>query len=243
MHQALEVAGTEISFADHFKAQADQNQNDDQDLSLRNLMDDESEQDEPEKDESKDASTDDILDLDDSDDDARDDRENQDDDDEALKLAKSKQDAVDSALSRLRRPIHQVRVIGSFGGEDGPPDNQSSDDLTGTLITDSGSSIPRFQRKTICFSHRPLYCQDPNLERCGNGHGCLTNAYSAVHFVSCVAVLPYTMVKQPPNCPVHSGGDCRCGQSIPTELDFFPIDLHAVATQAAAVAGISFLLL
>ena len=242
------AADTEISFAAHFKAQVDPDRDDDQGLSLRDLREDEDGDEEQVDD---DSSTDSILGLGDEEDaDEMDDREDDSDqEDDARKIAKSKRDAIDSALSRLRKPITQVRVVNAFN-DDGPENlaiqggSQLTDDNHISItITDSGAMIPRYQRKTVCFSHRPLYFQDSNLERCGNGRGCLTNAFSAVHFLGSVALLPYKIGKQHPNCPVHSGGDCRCGQAIPTDLDLLPIDLHAATAQAAALAGFSLLLL
>lgn len=222
---------------------------DDDELSLRDLLD--------ENEESADeASTDSLRDLleedsEDSDDLLSSDEDSGDEDDEEeLAVAKSKRLAVESAFARLRKPIQQIRVVDSFGDPDGPIGSVSQTgehEVAGNLISDSGAVIPRYERQTVCFSHRPLYFEHENLERCGNGQGCLTNAFSAMRFVSSVAVLPCKMTKQHPSCPVHAGGDCRCGQSLgqsnPIAMDCFPIDLHSAAVQTAAIAGFSFLLL
>lgn len=243
-----DAADPDRSFAALFRTESDAGfgQDQDEELSLKDLLEleeDETEEKGPADESDDDSSTDSILDL--GDDDEREDQDDRDDEDEAMKVAKSKQDAVDSALARLRKPLHQIRVINSLGSLDGPAGgtSQVSRDGGSTFIANSGSAIPRYQRQRVCFSHRPLYFEQRNLERCGNSRGCLTNAFSAVHFVSSLATLPYQMTKQRPNCPVDAGGDCRCGQTMPVDLGVFPIDLHAAAVQTAAVAGFTFLLL
>ncbi|KAA1259647.1 hypothetical protein LF1_21820 [Rubripirellula obstinata] len=227
---------------------------DDDELSLRDLLDDEDESaDEASTDSLRDLleeGSEDSDDLSDGDEDNGDEDSDDEDKDEALEVATSKRLAVESAFARLRKPIQQIRVVDSLGDPDGPSSSVSQTgehEIAGNLISDSGAVIPRYERRTVCFSHRPLYFEQENLERCGNGHGCLTNAFSAMRFVSSVAVLPCKMTKQHPSCPVHAGGDCRCGQSLgqsnPIAMDCFPIDLHSAAVQTAAIAGFSFLLL
>lgn len=187
-------------------------------------------------------STDELLELDEKDagsDDAQDER------DDASKRATSKQQAIDAALSRLRKPLRQIRIAASEQ-EPSSPVNQAAamgNQSSAELISDSGSSIQRYRRRTVCFSHRPLYFQQPNMERCGNGYGCATSAISGVHFLGSALTFPYHAAKQHPGCPVHANGNCRCGQSFPVDLDPRPIDLKAAATQLATMAGISFLLL
>lgn len=187
-------------------------------------------------------STDELLELDDEDAGSGDAPDEQDD---ASKRATSKQQAIDAALSRLRKPLHQIRVATSQQ-EPNSPVNQAAamgDPSGPELIADSGSPIQRYRRRTVCFSHRPLYFQQPNLERCGNGYGCATSAVSGMHFFASAFTFPYHAAQQHPGCPVHADGDCRCGQSFPLDLDPRPIDLKATAAQLATMAGFSFLLL
>jgi hypothetical protein len=242
-----DAAGNESELA--ILLQAGYNANDDQDLSLRPYQPKEALRDDQAgarigTDADDDQSTESMLDFGDFDENDRGEDQG-DDDDEALRVVRSKQTAVASALVRLRKPLDQVRVVNAVGLPSGPA-NQAAmhiGESANILITDSGSAVPSYLRRTVCFSHRPLYFEQPNLERCGNGHGCLTNPLSAFRFVGSLALLPCQMVKQPPNCPVHCGSDCRCGQTITADLNPFPIDLRAAAVQTATAAGFTFLLL
>ena len=63
-------------------------------------------------------------------------------------------------------------------------------------------------RYTHCFRHNPLYFEDPNLERCGIGFGCLTTVKSAACFYANAVALPYLVVATPPRTCMTSLGDC-----------------------------------
>lgn len=67
---------------------------------------------------------------------------------------------------------------------------------------------PRPCRDTHVFLHRPLYYEDPNLERCGQTSGCITTAVSAVHFATAIAFTPYLMAVEHPASCVRSLPDC-----------------------------------
>ena len=63
--------------------------------------------------------------------------------------------------------------------------------------------------------HRPLYFQEENLERYGNGRGSLQPIYSGVHFFSTVAFLPYKTGAQSPTDCVYTMGYFRPGDCNP----------------------------
>ncbi len=63
-------------------------------------------------------------------------------------------------------------------------------------------------RNTLCLEHNPLYFEDPDLERCGRSKGCLTSAWSSVHFVSTIAMSPLLVARQCPNSCVTALPDC-----------------------------------
>ncbi|TWU59306.1 hypothetical protein Poly51_20940 [Rubripirellula tenax] len=150
-------------------------------------------------------------------------------------------------LSRLRKPLHQIRITppGSSGRE--PSDR--ADELTlvtdgaSTLVTAMGFPVFRPDRNPECFQHRPLYFEQPNLERCGKNCGYFQNGVSAFRFVANTMKLPYHMAQQRPACLVSSGGDCQTCQSYPVKLNPLPLDRHAVWVELAAVSAVSLLLL
>ena len=95
-------------------------------------------------------------------------------------------------------------------------------------------------RNAHVFWHRPLYYEDPNLERCGQANGCLTTAVSTVHFVTAIAFTPYltgathpaTCVQSLPDCPTCQSFDCRA---------YWPgWSMKGAVAQAAAVSGLYF---
>ncbi|TWT48225.1 hypothetical protein KOR42_40160 [Thalassoglobus neptunius] len=63
-------------------------------------------------------------------------------------------------------------------------------------------------RNTYCFTHNPLYFEDPNLERCGIGCGCFTTVKSAACFYADAVFLPYTLIVTPPRTCMPTLGDC-----------------------------------
>ncbi|MEW4489241.1 hypothetical protein AB1L42_14260 [Thalassoglobus sp. JC818] len=63
-------------------------------------------------------------------------------------------------------------------------------------------------RNTYCFTHNPLYFEDPNLERCGIGCGCFTTIKSAACFYADAVFLPYTLIVTPPRTCMPTLGDC-----------------------------------
>lgn len=84
--------------------------------------------------------------------------------------------------STLTRPLH-YRAMGPFAS-------------------------PRPNRNTQPFYYNPLYFEETNLERCGESHGCLTTAASAVHFAANLTLLPYHMAVECPDSCVESPPDC-----------------------------------
>ncbi|MEZ6063874.1 MAG: hypothetical protein R3C19_26300 [Planctomycetaceae bacterium] len=109
----------------------------------------------------------------------------------------------------------------------------------------SGHSMYSPNRNAYPICYRPLYFEDPNLERCGQAHGCLTELVSIAHFAGRIPVLPYMMVAEPPHDCVAAKPDCPMCSSFGPDA-YFPrpdeVDLGGVAVQAAATVGLIFLL-
>lgn len=92
----------------------------------------------------------------------------------------------------------------------------------------------------VFFEH--LYFEDPNLERCGAGHGIATELVSAVRFFGRAPLVPYMVGSIDKHQCVQSLGDCpvcyRYGKSA-----YLPaLNARGVAFEAAAVVGLVFLL-
>jgi len=58
------------------------------------------------------------------------------------------------------------------------------------------------------FQHNPLYFEERNLERCGNGYGCATTAVSAARFAGTTLALPILLLGEYPSDCVPAGPDC-----------------------------------
>jgi hypothetical protein len=147
-------------------------------------------------------------------------------------------------LAELKKPMSEISVGATFTGR--VPERRSSLNAAEDppiVIRSLGFGPPPPVRYTIGFRHRPLYYEQPNLERCGRGFGCLQNAVSAGQFVANTMFLPYHLCSEPAACLVPAGGDCMTCQPIPVDCHLFPLDHRAVLTQSATLAGFSFLLL
>ena len=63
-------------------------------------------------------------------------------------------------------------------------------------------------RNISAFKHNPLYYEERNLERCGNGYGCATTAVSAARFAGTTLALPVLLLSEFPGDCVPGGPDC-----------------------------------
>ena len=90
--------------------------------------------------------------------------------------------------------------------------------------------------------HRPLYFENPSLERHGYTLGLLQPFASAGHFLGSTAILPYRMAAEPTCDCVYTLGHERPGT--PTPLRYYrpPLSVAGGAAQAATVTGLIFVL-
>jgi len=100
---------------------------------------------------------------------------------------------------------------------------------------------PRPMRNAHVFWHRPLYYEDPNLERCGQTSGCLTTAVSAVHFGTAIAFTPYLTAATHPTACVQSLPDCPTCHSFDCSAYWPGWSWKGAVAQAAAVTGLYFI--
>lgn len=94
--------------------------------------------------------------------------------------------------------------------------------------------------QAVCY--QPLYFEDPNLERCGAGHGLATELASAVRFFGRAPLIPYMVGSQDPHRCVMSLGDCEVCQRYGKGAYLPPLNAKGVAFEAAAIVGLVFLL-
>lgn len=86
--------------------------------------------------------------------------------------------------------------------------------------------------------HKPLYFEQPQLERYGHEVGpILQPLLSTAHFFVNIAVVPYKMGIHPPNECQYSLGYLRPGNCNPYMLQPIPLSLRGVASQASVVSG------
>ena len=105
-----------------------------------------------------------------------------------------------------------------------------------------GYGLRRAPRNTYRFCHHPLYFEDPNLERCGSGNGCLTTVRSAALFGAKLVMIPYlTTVDHPRDC-VRALPDCPTCSEFGRETYFPKWSWRAATVQAAAVTGLVFII-
>jgi hypothetical protein len=147
-------------------------------------------------------------------------------------------------IAVLRKPIDQISVRATPEGA--VPKNLAeelipNDDVISISATDAPVIGP--QRYTTGMVHRPLYFEQPNLERCGNGYGCWQNKISAATFLFNTLLLPYHMGRQRCDCVVPAGPDCLACESLEIDCGLRPLSGRGLLKQAAAVAGFTFLLL
>lgn len=135
---------------------------------------------------------------------------------EAEPLTPERLRQIGQAADELHRPLNSIRMAQHLEGRH-PPDlaAQVHPSLQPDLLW--GAPWPsdplRWYRYTVPFEHRPLYFEQPNLERCGLHWGPLTPYASAAHFFGNIVLLPVHAVIDLPCVPVPTLGDCPAGCS------------------------------
>ncbi len=155
------------------------------------------------------------------------------------------------AYEELFRPLSSVTLANaaSTAAIDGtlltPPVTQVGPffDSHGQTTWTTGDWIGiRPQRNTFPICYRPLYFEDPNLERCGRSHGCLTELASAAHFFGRIPALPYLLTANCPGKCVRALPDCPSCHEFGCDAYLPPFDAKAAGVETAAVVGLIFLI-
>jgi|GEM_PF-7035860 len=114
-------------------------------------------------------------------------------------------------FDELNRPLSRIHV--GYPGDNGPmPQNLAAKDAPEAprqlLWGGDGWVESRPNRYPVVFTYQPLYYEELNLERCGEGHGYLQPLFSSAAFVKNTITLPYQLVVSPPRSEVVTPGDC-----------------------------------
>ncbi|MCA9065290.1 MAG: hypothetical protein KDA96_19610 [Planctomycetaceae bacterium] len=109
-------------------------------------------------------------------------------------------------------------------------------------LTSARWGVSRPNRTTYAFQNNPLYFEDPNLERCGRGSGCLTNFVSIGHFAANTVILPYRLAAEPPCSCVPSLGDCPTCNEYGSDAYLPPWSWKGAIAEAGAVTGLIFII-
>jgi hypothetical protein len=92
--------------------------------------------------------------------------------------------------------------------------------------------------KASGLCHKPLYFEDPHLERYGHEWGPISQPIvSGAHFFGTFFILPYKMGLQTPNECVYALGHYRPGSCAPYMIDPLPFTWRAALFEAGAWVG------
>jgi hypothetical protein len=114
-------------------------------------------------------------------------------------------------------------------------------------LSDEPFQPRRFERvdftwKASALCHKPLYFQQPKLERYGHTFGpVLTPIISVGHFFVMVPCLPYNMGMEPPWECVYALGWYRPGSCAPYTLGPLPLSARGAIAQGVVTTGLWFL--
>lgn len=152
----------------------------------------------------------------------------------------------------VAKPMSSIRLAGidqpvSRTGEPLQTPTTSSGDSGETPIAEEHFSPEPWRRgypsrNTFAFRHQPLYFEDPNMERCGQSAGCLTEAVNVVHFAGRIPLMGYLAGSNPPSSCVRALPDCPTCQSFGPETYVPPPTARAIANQAVHTVGMVFLI-
>ncbi len=97
-------------------------------------------------------------------------------------------------------------------------------------------------RDSYPFCHKPLWFEDPNLERCGRGCGPFTSTVSMIRASANIPILPYRFTAEKPWSCVRTLPDCTTCEKFGVRAYLPPWSLSAAAVQAAATVGIVYII-
>ena len=148
-------------------------------------------------------------------------------------------------LGYRRKPLTDISLDIRLSSEARPADCSqdlfATDVQAGQQVRDRGDLV--FYWAANELSYRPLYFEDPLLERYGQvGLGKLQPAVSGVRFLGTIPMLPYKMVLDPPFSRVYPLGHYRPGSAVPALRYGVPWKWNAALVEVGTWAGLMLLL-
>jgi len=152
---------------------------------------------------------------------------------ETIQPLKNQQDLFASLWGRNAKEEKDKR----FPPEDleaGPPVRLISDEVYGKRVITGAV----YTWSAPGFFHHPLYFEQVNLERYGQGpHHAIQPLYSAAHFFATIPKLPYHVATAPPSERVYTLGHHRPGNCAPYQWHRTRFSWKGVFVQGLASAG------
>lgn len=159
--------------------------------------------------------------------------------------------AADRGRSLSEGMPDPIKPISSLGTDIAAKEGRMPTDYAMTAFPDQRVAAPEqvsdgpwtgFHWEAPGTCHRPLYFENPSLERHGYSLGLAQPFASAAHFVGSAAILPYRMVAEPTCECVYTLGHERPGTATPLRYYRPPLSLSGGVAQAGTVTGLIFLL-
>lgn len=143
-------------------------------------------------------------------------------------------------LSSLKRISEITNVIAASSG-DLPRECFFDETVIGPSNRNWMNTTYTWKASGLC--HKPLYFEEVALERYGHSTGPISQPIvSGAHFFGTLPLLPYKMGLNPPWECKYALGYYRPGSCAPYIVPGVPISGRAIAAEAAAVAGLIFIL-
>lgn len=152
-----------------------------------------------------------------------------------------------TSVASGRRPLTAIRLADSIVqlDESGKPlaKPEDSNPQPASSVPAEHHYVPapwhrsHASRNTYPIRYQPLYFEDPNMERCGETGGCLTEVKSIAHFAGRIPLLPYMMASNSPHKCVRALPDCPTCQQFGPDAYLPKPTVKAIAVQAAATVG------
>ena len=175
--------------------------------------------------------------------------------DGSFNASEEKQEASQQSSTPVvsaRRPLTAIRLADSIvqfddsGQPLAKPEDSNPEQLTATPAEHHYVPAPwhrsHASRNTYPIRYQPLYFEDPNMERCGETGGCLTEFKSIAHFAGRIPLLPYMMASNSPHKCVRALPDCPTCQQFGPNAYLPKPTVKAIAVQAAATVGAIYLI-
>jgi hypothetical protein len=144
------------------------------------------------------------------------------------------------------KPITQVTTDiiparGEFPREVRLPSDPAGDATPRDSLLTRGWAHSGYSWEATGLFHRPLYFEQPNLERYGYAptRSCFGQSILAgAHFFGSALILPYRLGAEPINDAVYTLGHYRPGSCVPYRFERPPLDWKGGALETVTIVGL-----